>query len=99
MLFHIYWQFKENNSEEDQKRVLELLKAWKPPAEAEFKGFYALADNSGGVAIVEIDSAATLARTTAPFTAWMKFTTTPIVTVEEAMGINGEAHAFRATVQ
>ena len=98
MLFHIYWQFKEN-SEEDQKRVLQLLQAWKPPAEAEFKGFYGLADNSGGVAIVEVDSAATLARVTAPFTAWMKFTATPIVSVEEAMGINGEAFAFRASIQ
>ena len=67
MLFHVTWEFTDE-SEESQQRSLQVFSKWQPPAGAEFKGFYGFADNSGGVAIIEVDSFATLARTTAPFT-------------------------------
>jgi hypothetical protein len=57
----------------------------------------AYADGSGGVAIVETDSAATIAKATAPFTPWLRFSTTPILPVEEASAIAGEAAAARAS--
>lgn len=66
---------------------------------AQFQGFYGFADGSGGFAIVEADSAATVARTTAPWTPWLRFTMTPIVPIEEATAIAGEAIAFRESVQ
>ena len=97
MLFHVVWDFTDN-SDEAQRRNLAMLGKWQPPAGAEFKGFYGFADGSGGVAIVEADSAATLARTTAPWTTWLSFTVTPILPIEEASAIGAEAIAFRDSV-
>ena len=97
MLFHVSWEFVDT-SEEGERRSLAVFAKWQPPAGAEFKGFYGFADGGGGVAIIEADSAATLARTTAPWTPWLRFAATPIVPIEEATGIAGEAVAFRDSV-
>lgn len=97
MLFHLMWAFTDQ-TEEAEKRSLSVFQQWQPPAGAEFKGFYGFADGTGGVAIVEADSAATLARTTAPWTPWLSFTVTPILPIEEAAAIGGEAVAFRDSV-
>ena len=51
------------------------------------------------MAIIEADSAATLAKTTAPWTPWLRFTAKPIVPIEEATAINHEAIAFRDSVK
>ena len=97
MLFHVTWEFIDT-SEEGERRSLAVFAKWQPPAGAEFKGFYGFADGRGGVALVEADSAATLTRTTAPWTAWLRFTTTPIVPIEESATIGAEAIAFRDSV-
>jgi hypothetical protein len=97
MLFHVTWQFIDR-TEEGERRSLAVFSQWQPPASAEFKGFYGFADGGGGVAIIEADSAATLARTTAPWTAWLRFTVTPILPIEESTAIAGEAIAFRDSV-
>jgi len=97
MLFHVAWEFVDQ-TEEGQKRSLAVFSNWQPPAGAEFKGFYGYADGSGGVALLEVDSFATLAKTTATFTPWLQFTTTPIIPVEEAAAIAGEAAAFRDSI-
>ena len=94
MLFHVTWQFTDE-SEEGQRRSLAVFSNWQPPEGAQFQGFYAFADNTGGVAIVEVDSAGTLARTMAPFGPWMTFTATAIVPIEEGVAIGSEAVAFR----
>ena len=57
MLFHTTWEFRDN-SEEAIQRNLAFFSQWKPPDGFEFKGFWGYADGSGGVAIVETDSAA-----------------------------------------
>lgn len=97
MLFHVTWDFADD-SEEGGRRSLAVFQSWQPPEGADFKGFYGFADGSGGVAIVEVDSAATLARTVAPFTPWLRFTVTPIQPIEEATAIAAEAMAFRDSV-
>lgn len=97
MLFHVAWEFVDT-SEEAERRSLAVFSKWQPPNGAEFKGFYGFADNTGGVAIVEADSAATLAKTTAPWVPWLRFTVTPIIPIEEATAIAGEASAFRDSV-
>ncbi len=97
MLFHVTWQFGDR-SEEGTKRALAAFAVWEPPAGAEFQGFYGTADGNGGVAIIEADSAATLARTIAPWTPWLEFTSTAILPVEEASAISGEGIAFRDSV-
>ena len=97
MLFHVTWDFVDT-SEEAVRRNLAFFSQWKPPEGFEFQGFWGFADGSGGVAIVEVDSATTLARTTAPFTPWLRFTATPILPVEESAAIAGEAVAARDSV-
>lgn len=97
MLFHVTWQFTDQ-TEESERRSLEVFQRWQPPAGADFQGFYGFADSSGGVAIVEVDSAATLARTTAPWAPWLAFQVTPIVPIEEATAIGSEAVSFRESV-
>ena len=98
MLFHVTWEFIDT-TEEGQKRGLAMFSSWQPPAGAEFKGFYGFADGSGGAAIIEVDSAATLGRTTAPWTSQLRFTATPIVPIEEANAIGAEAIEFRDSVR
>ncbi|HEY4684911.1 MAG TPA: DUF3303 family protein [Dehalococcoidia bacterium] len=97
MLFHVTWEFIDP-SEEGARRSLAVFQSWQPAPGNEFKGFYGFADGSGGVAVVESDSAASLARLTAPFTPWLRFTATPILPVEEAAAIGGEGVAFRDSV-
>jgi hypothetical protein len=97
MLFHVIWEFTDQ-SEDAEERSLSVFAQWQPPAGADFQGFYGFADGSGGVAIVEVDSAATLARTTAPFVPWLNFTATPILPIEEVAAIGAEANAFRDSV-
>lgn len=97
MLFHVVWEFIDT-SEEGSRRSLAVFAKWEPPAGAEFKGFYGFANGGGGVAIIEADSAATLARTTAPWTPWLRFTATPMLPIEESAAIGGEAVAFRDSV-
>src|SRR5207245_501678 len=94
MLFHVTWVFTDE-SEEGTRRSLSVFAKWQPPAGAEFEGVYGAADGSGGDALIKVDSAATLARTIAPWTPWLSFTATPIVPIEESSAIAGEAIAFR----
>jgi hypothetical protein len=97
VLFHTTWEFSDR-SEEDIQRNLAYFSQWKPPDGVEFKGFWGYADGSGGVAIVETDSAGAIAKATAPFAPWLRFSTTPILPVEEASAIAAEAVAARASV-
>ena len=62
MLFHVMFMFTDQ-SEESEKRSLEVFAKWSPPEGADFQSFYGFADGTGGVAIVEVDSALTLGRT------------------------------------
>ena len=86
MLFHVTWQFIDT-SEAGQKRSLAVFANWQPPAGGEFQGFYGFADGTGGVAILEADSAQTLARTTDPWTPWLRFEVTPILPIDEVTTI------------
>lgn len=97
MLFHVTWEFVDQ-SEEAERRSLEVFQVWQAPAGAEFQGFYGFADGSGGVALIEADSAQALARTTAPWAPWLRFEVTPIIPIEESAAIAGEGIAFRDSV-
>ena len=87
MLFMVSWDFIDT-SEAGDKRSLEVFGRWQPPEGADFQAFYGFADNSGGVAIIEVDSAATLARTTAPIRALAALRQRkPILPIEESAAI------------
>ena len=64
MLMHVVWDWADA-SEAGGARALEVFQGWKPPPGADFQAFYGFADGDGGVAIIEVDSAATLARAVA----------------------------------
>jgi hypothetical protein len=98
LLFLVTWEFVDT-SEEGQRRSLSVFQKWQAPSGAEFKGFYGFADGTGGAAIIEADTAATLARTTAPWLPWLSFTVKPILPVEESTQIGAEALAFLDSVQ
>ena len=97
MLFHVTWKFIDT-TEEGQRRSLSIFAKWQPPTGAQFQGFYGFATGGGGVALIEADSAAALAKTTAPWTPWLEFTATPILPIEESSGIANESVAFRDSI-
>jgi hypothetical protein len=96
MLFLLTWDFTDT-SEEAEARTLQLFSKWQP-GPATFHGFYGFADGTGGVAVIEAADAATLAKTIAPWTAWLSFDVRPVLPIEEAAAISGEALAWRASV-
>jgi len=97
MLFHVSWDFI-NTTEDGIRRSLAVFEKWQPEG-VEFKGFFGFADGTGGVALIEADSVSALAKTTAPWTPWLRFTVKPILPVEESSAIALEAMAFRDSVK
>jgi hypothetical protein len=97
VLFHVMWEFIDT-SEDGIRRSLSVFAQWQPPEGAEFQGFYGFADGTGGAAIVDADTVATLDRTIAPWSPWLRFTVKPILPIEESSQIAGEAMAFRDSV-
>jgi Protein of unknown function (DUF3303) len=61
MLFHVTWEFIDTR-DESERQGLAMFGKWQPPAGGDFKGFYGFVDGTGGVAIVEADSASKIAR-------------------------------------
>ena len=94
MLFLVSWEFTEV-SDEAQQATLNLFSKWQP-GPAQFQAFYGYADGNGGCAIVEASDAATLARTVANWTPYLKFDMKPILPIQESAAIGGEALAWRA---
>ena len=93
MLFHVMWDFIDT-SEAGQKRSLLLFSKWQP-GPGRFQAFYGFADGGGGAAIIDADSAADLAKTIAPWTPFLKFTTRVILPIQEASQISGAAAGWR----
>jgi hypothetical protein len=93
VLFQIIWEFIDN-TEEGQKRSLGVFARWQP-GPAQFQGFYGYADGTGGMAIVEANSATELAKTLAPWTPWLSFETKVLLPIQESAEIGNEAIAFR----
>jgi len=97
MLFHVTWEFVDT-TEEGSRRSLAVFEKWQPEG-VEFKGFFGFADGTGGAALIEADSVAALAKTTLPWTPWLRFTVKPILPIEESTPIALEAQAFRDSVK
>ena len=93
MLFQLTWEFTDT-TEEGEARTLQLFSKWQP-GPGQFQAFYGFADGGGGVALIEAETAADLAKTTAPWTPFLKFTTRVILPVQESSQISGAAAAWR----
>lgn len=92
-MFHVTWDFVDS-SEAGQKRSLQLFSRWKP-GPGHFQAFYGFADGGGGIALIEAASAADLAKTCAPWTPFLKFTTRVILPMQEGSEINAAAAKWR----
>jgi hypothetical protein len=93
MLFHVTWGFTDP-SEATSKRTLALFSKWQP-GPGHFQAFYGFADGRGGVALIEANSAAELAKTMAPWTPFLAFEARVILPIQEQSQITGEAAAWR----
>ncbi len=97
MLFALIYN-GTSGTEDAEKRSLDIFKNWTPPAGFEFKSHWAFADTTGGVAIVEVDSAETMLAATAPFQVYNDFTIRPIVDIEAAVPIFDKGNAWRDSI-
>ena len=63
-----------------------------------FQAFYGFADGGGGVALIEAGSATDLAKTIAPWTPFLKFTTRVILPIQESAEIDSAAATWRDAI-
>jgi Protein of unknown function (DUF3303) len=97
MLFVVQYTARDV-TEEKEKRSLTLFANWKPPAGYEFKAHYALADGTGGVALVESDSTAALLEAHAPWGPFFEFRTVPVIEIDKAVPIFQRVNAWRDSI-
>jgi Protein of unknown function (DUF3303) len=98
MKYVVSWQPRSNATEEILTRSLQVFRKWSPPEGTTFLQFLGRIDGPGGFAVVETDDPARLAQTTAIFSAFFDMTVYPVLDIEEAARIGGEATEFRQTV-
>ena len=98
MTFGVTWVNRDGGEEAD-RRTLTLFSKWQPPAGVDFKAFYDYADGSGGMAIIETDSAEKLLETMAPWATFFSFTVRPLVSSEKASEIYGKTIAWRDSIR
>ena len=98
MLFHVAYRYRSAD-EATAERRLRLFQNWQPPHGFEMQAAYTFADGSGGVNIVESDSAAAIAKAAAVFAPYLDFDITPLVSTEDGVAAFEEAIAFHASVQ
>lgn len=97
MLFHI--KFVQIPLDEIAlQRALRVFAAWEQPTEVDIKGFYGAVGGGSGYAIVEASSDDAVLRMVSPFLPFNTFEVTAILPIEDAVGILGEAVAFRESV-
>ncbi len=85
-----------NDSEEDQKRSLQLFMNWTPPFE--FKAHYTRADAGGGIAIFEADDPLVILEGISPFTPYFDFDIAPVTEIENAVPIFQKVNDWRDSV-
>ncbi len=97
MLFFLLYTARDV-TEKKEKRSLDLFTNWKPPAGYEFKSHYAMADGTGGCAIVEATSAEAILEAHAPWGPFFEFRTVPVVEIDKAVPIFQRTNAWRDSV-
>lgn len=99
MLFAVSYQVRANATEESQSRALRLFTNWTPPEAYTFKAHYANADGTGGLALVETDSAAAALEVHGAWGAFFDFKLVPIVEIDQAVQIGFANVKWRESVQ
>jgi hypothetical protein len=90
----VSWQPRSNMTEEMQARSLDVFGKWSPAAGTNFLQFWGESTALGGFAVVETDDPALLARDTAIFSTFFDMTVYPVLDVQDAARIGGEASSF-----
>jgi hypothetical protein len=85
-----------NDSEESQKRALQLFMNWQPPFE--FKAHYSRGDAGGGIAIFEVDDPLVMIEGIAPFTPYLDFDIAPVTEIENAVPVFMKVNEWRDSV-
>ena len=94
MKYVVSWQPRSNATEETQARSLQVFGKWSPAEGTTYLQFLGRIDGPGGFAVVETDDPARLARDTSIFSAFFDFTVYPVLDIEDATRLGGEALEF-----
>jgi hypothetical protein len=98
MKYVLAWETRANASEEVDARSLQVFSKWTPAEGTDFVQFVWRVDGRGGFAVVETEDVTLIARDTAIFGAFLDFSVYPVLDVQEAARIAGEAVEFRQSV-
>lgn len=98
MKYVVTWETRASVSEEVQARSLQVFSTWSPAEGTTFVQFVGRVDGRGGFAVVETDDVTLIARDAAIFGAFFDMSVYPVLDVEQAAQIGGEAVQFRSAV-
>jgi hypothetical protein len=87
MKYVVSWQPRSNATEETQARSLQVFGKWSPAEGTKYLQFLGRVDGPGGFAVVETDDPALLS-------AFFDFTVYPVLDIEDATRLGGEALEF-----
>ena len=88
----IQWKPRDGlaGDEAAPRRLLDVFSKWTPAA-ADIQQMLSRVDNQGGLSIVETDNVLDIMRDVTKFSAWLKFTVTPVVDIQDAVPVFNEA--------
>ena len=95
MKYVVSWETRANASEEEQVRSLQVFGKWSPAEGTNFVQFLGRVDGRGGFAVVETDDVTLIARDMAVFGAFFDMSVYPVLDIEQATQIVGDAIQFR----
>ena len=102
MKYVVSWTFRSFGAVAEQEasatRLLKVYSKWTPPASVTYHEFLGRIDGSGGYQVVETDSPADLAETTAKFAPFADFQIEPVLDVTDAVGAAQAGIAFRESI-
>lgn len=101
MKYVLTWKKKRHGTtaeyEAGQRRILELMRAWRRPEGVTIREFLVKVGEPGGYVIFEADDLAEVHRETAAFSL-LNFHIDPVIDVEEALAAIGLAIEWRDSV-
>ena len=97
MKYVVAWELRATASEEVQARSLQVFGKWSPAEGTNFLQFVGRVDGRGGFAVVETEDVALIAHDMAVFSAFFDMSVYPVLDVQEAARIGGEAVQFRGS--
>ena len=95
MKYVVAWEPLAAESEDVQARSLQVFGKWSPAEGSNFLQFLGRVDGRGGFAVVETEDPTLIARDAAIFGAFFAFNVYPVLDIQEATRIGGEAIEFR----